>query len=679
MVPRAEELLDSSCYSELHSSYDSLTSARDIASRTSVPRALPVYLIPMASKSSQRSQRRPTGKMSHPLPQFPTPTPPPVPFYLPPSQPIPILSSISSNNKDHEFTSGHEHDRQDHYLNQPATFRSPYQPYGPIYPTCHIHDQPPGAFNITSYPFVSTHPAAPLQPDFQVTTNRNDPFLAAPAAPHPPNLSVTSPHDPSLATSVPLPHANLTKRTQATTVPTTRRSAHDHDATALGNIERLPQTPRRHRAMSEAQDPMEYRPPAATASAALEVEQENAVYSTPMLQRISSGRLPDDQRRMKVKDLVPLLKQELATNISQSTTLVDDVFPTTTLPFPVDNTLLQHLAQFKIWDLEEARLLKKPDSYTEASMADWLNLLGRTIGLPYSKKRIRVWSAGNCNLPPRGSTTIRKPDLVLLDRDEYEDSSFTRAHWSTIRAFGEVSGQGSFPQRMFDTINEKSYLLFLTQDNRRFVPALSFDGSGNFSLTVTDRQGQVRMGVISLYASGKECALLLLRVLAVLMYGSLSDIGLDASMICDGAGHVTSIVVNNKEFTVFRRIYALQALVGRGTKVWVVIRDGQYYILKDSWVQLGRVESEVDFLQRMAKYPELAGCIPRLIEGEDLRIRGEVDSTNQYRSKVGQVNRHRIHRRHVTEPIGSPLIKFSSKAEFLSAIIHVVEGMFFSV
>jgi Fungal protein kinase len=140
---------------------------------------------------------------------------------------------------------------------------------------------------------------------------------------------------------------------------------------------------------------------------------------------------------------------------------------------------------------------------------------------------------------------------------------------------------------MFDTINEKSYLLFLTHDNCCFSPAVTFDGSGNFSLTITDHQGQIWMGVFSVFTLGKECALMLLRILAALMYGSLSDVGLDPSMKCDDEGNVKTIIINKKELTVFRRIHALQALIGRGTKVWIVTQEDQYYILKDSWVQSG--------------------------------------------------------------------------------------------
>jgi hypothetical protein len=79
----------------------------------------------------------------------------------------------------------------------------------------------------------------------------------------------------------------------------------------------------------------------------------------------------------------------------------------------------------------------------------------------------------------------------------------------------------------------------------------------------------------------------------------------------------------------------------------------------------------------MARHPSLTGRIPKLVEGEDLQIGGYGDSTEWYRVDIGQVDHHRTHRRHVTEPIGSPLIKFRSRVECLSAIVDVLHGMYF--
>ena len=110
---------------------------------------------------------------------------------------------------------------------------------------------------------------------------------------------------------------------------------------------------------------------------------------------------------------------------------------------------------------------------------------------------------------------------------------------------------------------------------------------------------------------------------------------------------------------------------------WVVKPEKEdiIYILKDSWVLAGRVESEIDFLDKFAKHPELQGRVPALIEGEDLMIDGELDSTERYRLHIGQINKHRVHRRHVSEPIGTPIVSFASKAEFLSVIIDAVHSM----
>jgi hypothetical protein len=307
----------------------------------------------------------------------------------------------------------------------------------------------------------------------------------------------------------------------------------------------------------------------------------------PVLQRISSVHLPNDKRHMAVKELVPLLKKKLHSDVSQSINLANAVFPMVWLPFPVDDGLLQALVAWGIWNAEEACFIKPPEVFTEAGIADWLNILGWMISLVYQRRCVCLWSAANCNLPPNGGPILQKPDLILIDHEEYENPQYERTKWPFIHAIREVSSKQVFPQWMFDTLNEKSYILFVTQDNHRFVPALSFDSSRNFSLTTTDRQGQIHMGVMSLLASGKEFVLVLMRILVCLIYGTPSNIGLDPSMICDPIGDVKSIMVDNKEFTVLCRVYALQSLIGRGTKVWIVIWNGQHYILKDSWVQSG--------------------------------------------------------------------------------------------
>jgi hypothetical protein len=71
-----------------------------------------------------------------------------------------------------------------------------------------------------------------------------------------------------------------------------------------------------------------------------------------------------------------------------------------------------------------------------------------------------------------------------------------------------------FPKRIGSTINDKSYLLFVSQHYRRFVPALSFNGQGLFALTLTDRQGQISMPPIP-FLHGKANAFMFMKILTI--------------------------------------------------------------------------------------------------------------------------------------------------------------------
>ena len=82
--------------------------------------------------------------------------------------------------------------------------------------------------------------------------------------------------------------------------------------------------------------------------------------------------------------LTPLLVKELQSNTNQSAMFVDLLFPLEHLPFPVNDALLNELAMHGIWDVEEAYFTRVPKSFTEPDMTEWLNILGRTMGLVYS-------------------------------------------------------------------------------------------------------------------------------------------------------------------------------------------------------------------------------------------------------------------------------------------------------
>ena len=116
------------------------------------------------------------------------------------------------------------------------------------------------------------------------------------------------------------------------------------------------------------------------------------------------------------------------------------------------------------------------------------------------------------------------------------------------------------------------------------------------------------------------------------------DVGIDTTMVRGVGDEVVTILINGRQFVVDRLIYRMQSLVGRGTQVWVTKHSGSNYILKDSWVQSGRVGSEIEFLQLMKAHEYLKGRVPRLFEGEDVMINGVVDSTLRYRVFLGKTN-----------------------------------------
>ena len=294
-------------------------------------------------------------------------------------------------------------------------------------------------------------------------------------------------------------------------------------------------------------------------------------FSTPMKQRLLTSRPHDDQRRLKAQELIPLLRKELSSdmNVSQTFTFVDLLFPSSGLPFPIDDATLDALEVANLWNKDDACFCTWPTSFSERDIAQWLNYMGMMIGAHHKKTRVRWWYAGTRNLSPAGSPHVRKPDIVLLDQLVHENMP-ERIHWTMIRAFAEVTAQHPFPKRILEMVNEKSYLMFITQDEHCFVPALSFDGSGCFSLTITDCQGQIRMSPMSLFVPGKDVALLMLRILVFFIYGKLDDIGIDPSIYHDNDRKVQWIDVNKKQFHVVKRIYSLQALIGWGTKVWLV-------------------------------------------------------------------------------------------------------------
>jgi hypothetical protein len=100
---------------------------------------------------------------------------------------------------------------------------------------------------------------------------------------------------------------------------------------------------------------------------------------------MSSKRLPGDNKQMLVKDLTTSLQINLKANVCQNNSLVDQLHPASSHPFPIDDSLLEALSKHGIWDHEQASFRKPPLNATELDIANWLNKLGMEIGITYRK------------------------------------------------------------------------------------------------------------------------------------------------------------------------------------------------------------------------------------------------------------------------------------------------------
>ena len=206
--------------------------------------------------------------------------------------------------------------------------------------------------------------------------------------------------------------------------------------------------------------------------------------------------------------------------------------------------------------------------------------------------------------------------------------------WLHICSFAEVTQESSTPNRIPSTINAKSYLQFSVQHDQRFTIALFFNKSGQYGLMVTNREGQIQYTTGSLVGQGMEPAHLFLKILAFLMFGSDSDIGLNPHFICEPqTDTLIAVNINGEHYDIIHHIYNLDNILGRGTNVWIVSRDNAQYVLKDSWSH-SEAESEVTPLRLMMGHDEIKSSVPTYIGGGDVVINGKPDSTYIYRGEA---------------------------------------------
>jgi hypothetical protein len=206
--------------------------------------------------------------------------------------------------------------------------------------------------------------------------------------------------------------------------------------------------------------------------------------------------------------------------------------------------------------------------------------------------------------------------------------------------------------------------------DRRFVPFLSVSDT-SFRLVACDRAGAVHSAT---YDFNRE-PLIILQILAGFMFCNEVVIGYDPSIIRDPDDNLLKIHIAGKEYDIVNKIFTSETLRGRATQCWQVRRNRENFVIKDSWIQMGRQSNEIEMLKRIAGTP----CVPTIVEGEDLKLPdGTDDSTATIRAGLKVANgtkvEERVHRRILMKPHGESILTFNSKKELIGAMIDIVAG-----
>lgn len=398
-----------------------------------------------------------------------------------------------------------------------------------------------------------------------------------------------------------------------------------------------------------------------------------------------------------VVELKRLLNMELHDSIEFSQSLTEAVFPDYNLPIRIDDDLLNGpratRRQTQTRRSPKSVLSRPPEDWSEVNTCQWLNDIGDTLrqaklDANYTNNNgqvatpsKRIWSSAYSSIFMKHSNKhnpvpLRKPDIILIDNDFDGDIS-----WPQVHALAEVTRTELIKSRTIkDTVYQKSYVMFRSQDNRSFVPSLYFTGEGFFTFNVCDRSGIV-------YTTTLEIAdhpLILLRILTGLMFGRPSVVGYDETVQCDSLGRAVLIRVGGLDYRVKAELFKSTALRGRATRCWSVEsvderKEG--FVLKDCWADVRREQSEIVILKLIR---ELGLCeshyVPRLVHGENVPILLNVmmglygdDCTARRRGEDSSVE-GRVHRRLLMKPLGRHLTDFRCLHELVGAVIDAVEG-----
>ncbi|KAJ7138415.1 hypothetical protein C8R43DRAFT_1202310 [Mycena crocata] len=277
------------------------------------------------------------------------------------------------------------------------------------------------------------------------------------------------------------------------------------------------------------------------------------------------------------------------------------------------------------------------------------------------------WTAQFANEGLSDAPNVRKPD-ILLGPAGGEDF-----RWGSVHVHAELKSTDTSKSRkdaLLQLLNG-AYLMFSSQDNRRFLISLSFNAH-NVRLYVFDRAGLVITSPFDMHRDPTS----FVHVLTALMFtNDLAVLGYDTSIITTGLRPNVRrfIEVKGVRYSIVKTLFVSDVIRGRGTVCWHVRHGGEDFVIKDTWADASRAHTEAGILRMADGVQGIAQVVADVI----VVINDLEDSTDNLRSLIDPEGKHahietRSHRRLVLTPFGAPLSQFASRKELVSIFIDAV-------
>lgn len=348
---------------------------------------------------------------------------------------------------------------------------------------------------------------------------------------------------------------------------------------------------------------------------------------------------------------------------------------------------------------------KATKTISEPKMEEFIKLIADTVdNLGLSSIEPRFWTSMFYRHPipdPKWDTDY-KPDLVLLQRfmEAIDRGSIT---WKDILAVMEIKSNKDQQAAADKQVARYAQNIFNAQPGRRFVIALTVVES-KVTLWIFDRSGAISCEPFDIHEEPEK----FLRIILGTFYFDMEQLGYDHTVYNKPeSGDDLFIKVAGVEYKV-NCIYHEPGIKGRGTVCYRGENqtDSSVVVIKDSWVDVSRRETEVEILEQLNKREEKDLCtpdgvrvIPKLVAHEIVKTHRPVEGQNTLVDDTTAIFRHehvemqdgkpkwvwtskekttkgevRVHNRVVMSPFGLNLENFKTLKGLMRAFGDVVHG-----